>query len=479
MATASTNRHVALYLRISLDKTGKAEGVDAQERQGRRYAAETWHSAPVVVYSDNDLSAAKDDVERPAFERLREAVRAGRVAHVWAVEQSRITRREVEWFTVAAEMDAAGIPDLHTRRDGILPVHDIAASIRAVVSAGETRKLQQRTRDALADRAERGQPSGGAHYGYVTSETEGGTKTLAIVPEQAEVIRETADRVLRGWPLAAVARDLDARAIRGARGGVMGTQNIFTWLTAHTTAGLRLHHDEEFVGNWPGILDVETWRAVRDTLKVRPRGARRRYLLSSILACAECSTDEVVTPVTATQRKLSNGKKIAYAVCRPRIITRSCVGINYQVAEDYVLDELWRELDSPAFREALAEDGHEGERERIAESMQANDGKRKTLARQWAADELTDDEWTVARETLDARERELRAQLDVLAPAGVSGDDIDEARSAWPWLALAEQREFVRLFICRIWVTRTDRGRWAPPADRLTIEWRMRASTAQ
>ena len=106
--------HVALYLRISIDRGGRAEGVDVQERQGRAYAASTWPGIPVVAYSDNDLSAASDDVWRPAFEKLRQAVRDGQVTRIWAVEQSRLQRREVGWFELAAELTAAGITEVHT-----------------------------------------------------------------------------------------------------------------------------------------------------------------------------------------------------------------------------------------------------------------------------------------------------------------------------------------------------------------------------
>ncbi len=45
---------------------------------------------------------------------------AGQVTHLWAVEQSRITRRELQWFELAADLDAAGITEVHTDRDGIV-----------------------------------------------------------------------------------------------------------------------------------------------------------------------------------------------------------------------------------------------------------------------------------------------------------------------------------------------------------------------
>jgi len=67
-------RYVALYCRISIDRRGRKEGVQAQERWGRQYAAQTWPGMPVKVFSDNDLSAHADDVVRPDYERSREAI---------------------------------------------------------------------------------------------------------------------------------------------------------------------------------------------------------------------------------------------------------------------------------------------------------------------------------------------------------------------------------------------------------------------
>ena len=53
--------HVALCCRIRQDKTGRAEGVDAQEKWGREYATQTWPGVSVVVYGDNDIPAANRD----------------------------------------------------------------------------------------------------------------------------------------------------------------------------------------------------------------------------------------------------------------------------------------------------------------------------------------------------------------------------------------------------------------------------------
>jgi len=119
---AATHPHVAIYTRISKDRYGNAETCLDQEQLGRAYAAKMWPGLPVKVYSDPDLSAFQDDVYRPGYEALREAIKAGQVLHLWAVEQTRLERREVPWFELAALLDVAGVELLHTHRDGIVRV---------------------------------------------------------------------------------------------------------------------------------------------------------------------------------------------------------------------------------------------------------------------------------------------------------------------------------------------------------------------
>ena len=81
---ATTHPHVAIYTRISKDRYGNAETCSDQEQLGRAYAEKVWPGLPVKVYSDPDLSAFRDDVYRPGYETLREAIKAGHVLHLWS-----------------------------------------------------------------------------------------------------------------------------------------------------------------------------------------------------------------------------------------------------------------------------------------------------------------------------------------------------------------------------------------------------------
>ncbi len=103
---------VALYTRLSPKPNGNGyEGVDDQITWGTTYAAQAWPGEPIEVFADRGKSAGRDDVRRDDFERLRDWVRDGKVTHLWTVEQSRLTRREIEWFEFAADLDAAGITE--------------------------------------------------------------------------------------------------------------------------------------------------------------------------------------------------------------------------------------------------------------------------------------------------------------------------------------------------------------------------------
>src|SRR6266545_5411485 len=222
--------YAAIYARLSPRPDGSYEGVPAQAKWGRAYAAKTWPGVEVKVFTDAGISAANGD-HRPGFEALREAVARGEVAHLWAVEQTRVERREVEWFRLAAELDAAGITELHTNRDGIVRVRDEVAGIKAVLAAGEVRKLKRRVNDRLAEIAAEGRPAGSRPFGYAHGLDAAGGKTLHIVEAQAAVIRDAAEKILAGWSLSRLAADLTAQGVRGGHGGTVRSGTVRSMLT--------------------------------------------------------------------------------------------------------------------------------------------------------------------------------------------------------------------------------------------------------
>ncbi|WP_406306264.1 recombinase family protein [Streptomyces sp. NBC_00885] len=502
-------RYVALYCRISKDKRGRREGVEAQEKWGRAYAAHTWPGLPVKVFADSDISAA-GDAHRPEYERLRESLARGEIAHLWAVEQSRLERREVEWFRLAAELNAAGITELHTNRDGIVRVRDVVAGIKAVLNADEVRTLKKRINDTLDSRAADGRPPGSTPFGYRHAQDGEGGKTYVVVPEEAEAIQWAAARVLDGWSLANIARELRAKPrgltgphrmkVRDELGEVvtdvsgnpvtrpskLTAGSVRNMVSKPTVAGYRVHRGRVVGrGNWEPILDEATWQACRTKLAA-PRvvttsdgstypvtanhtgSTGRKYTLTGGLAvCGECAA-----PMTGSLKRLKNGVRKPYLLCHPNRGGRGCVGIMLDETEQHVADALFDELDRPEFLDALGADDHAQRRDKLTAALSAVDADRAELAEEWGAGTLSGEEWRAARRGLAEREDQLRADLAGV-PAPVGSLDITRARASWPIMTLDERRELLRMFIAKVTIERAKPGTRAFDAGRVVIEWRQ------
>lgn len=476
----------AIYARISVDRQGRREGVEAQVKWGRAYAAQNWPSSRTKVFADNSVSAASQ-AERPGYEELRAAVRAGEITHLWCVEQSRLERREAQWFELAAELDDAGITELHTNRDGIVRVRDEVAGIKAVLNAGEVRKLKRRVNDKLDELAAQGRPAGGAFFGYKRIEDANRGKTLEIVPGQAEAIRWAAGAVLMGWSLTNISAELRRRGHRGVLGGQLGTSAVRTLLMSPVVAGLRVHR-KVIVGrgNWEPILAEDVWQAVRSKLAatrtvICANGQSftvtqaalssktvRKYILTGGLArCGVCGAALVGCMKHFVQRRKASRP---YLMCSRTAGGQACIGIQLKPTEGHVADRLFAELDKPEFLEAVAGDDHAGRRDELARSLSGTDDQRRELAGMWAAGGVSTSEWRAARDGLDQREQALRAELAAIPPT-VDRIDITGARQAWPAMTLDEKRAFVLMFIEKVTIHRAVPGRAFDPG-RIKIQWR-------
>lgn len=517
--TLSPVGHVGILCRISDDKTGRAESVEDQERWGRGYSAETFPGLPVVVYSDNDITAAKDGVVRPGFERLRQAIRDGQCVQVVATWQSRTTRLEKEWFEFAAEMMAAGITKLHTRHDGIVDVDGLLGGILAVLNAYEVRQMKKRLADKLDANAERGVPPGSKGFGYEHGKNENGERTYVQVPEQAKAILFAADKLLNGWALAKIAAHVDKQGIRGAhrakvrnaeglvllqdgrwvakddpgvKAGLAVTRetritagSVRSWLTNPTVAGFLVHRGVIVgKGNWEPILPEDSWKACRAKLSA-PRVIERSdgkhwsvttnhsgfpgqaYLLTGGLArCGVCGA-------AMRGQKLQAAKGKPYLLCARRKDgdrKGACTAIMLPETEAFVVGELFGELDKPEFLELVAADDNAERRDQITAALEGIDGQRAELAALWGKHALTSSEWQAARSALLEQERALQAELRAI-PRPPARADIERARDGWALMTLDEKRAFLRMFIDTVTVAKARPGLKFFDDSRVGITW--------
>lgn len=216
----------AIYERISRDRAGDQLGITRQRQDCERLATSRgW----VVVghYVDNDVSAY-DGRERPAWDRLVEDLGASRVDAIIAWHPDRTYRRMrdledlvdlVESRRVAMATVQAGDVDLSTTQGRLV------ARLAGAVAAHESEHKSERIIRKHLELAERGRWKGGRrNYGYRPV----GGGQLEVVPEEAKVIREAAERALAGEAIHGICMDFTARGIPTLRGGRLASHQPAT-----------------------------------------------------------------------------------------------------------------------------------------------------------------------------------------------------------------------------------------------------------
>jgi site-specific DNA recombinase len=456
----------ALYVRISKDPEGRAEGVAVQEERGRQYAAEHWPGVPVAIYSDNDISAA-NGAHRPGFEQMIAAVRRGEITEVVCAEQSRLTRQPAEWEGLVVILAKAGIERVHCYRGGVVDVAGsrLVGRILSAVDAEEVERLRQRVNDKLSSLAAQGRPLGKPPFGYRATVDGDGRAALEVVPTEAEVVSETAHRVLTGWSLSAIARDLDARGIPTRQRGAWSHSNVRGMLTTPIVAGLSVRGGETRPGTWEPILDQTTWRTLVARLSGPKHRPARKYLLSGIAVCGRCGHG-----LTGRYAKGRSGMRHLY-FCHPSVGGCGRLGINAEPVERYVVAELLDALDSPEFAAAMSDDEHEARRTELVAELEGIEAQHVELAKRWANGELPAAAWDQARAALDERKR--RAQQELAAvPAPPAAVNLTSLRSDWSNMTTDEGRTVLDLFIERIEVAPASPGAKSVDLGRVSITWK-------
>lgn len=310
---------VALYLRQSLDRDSRQEGIERQ-RARCRALAESRGWEVVDEYVDNDVSASKPRGAGTAWARLIDHAKSGRVEVVVAVDQDRILRGIRDLVTL---MDVgARIATV----DGELDLTTAEGEFRATLAAGlarfEVQRKSERQKRANAHRRERLLPAGGRRaFGYTRLKAGAAANWPTRVgadgrewPDygheplepEATAVRRGYAMLLAGATLRSIARAWNAEGLTTTVGKPWEAHSVRAVLANPRNAGLvapprsaadvmtthNLGLADLPVGSWEPLVAPETWAAARDLLADPVRrsspGAVPRSLLSGIATCGVC-----------------------------------------------------------------------------------------------------------------------------------------------------------------------------------------------
>lgn len=274
----------SIYVRISLDKTGKELGVERQEQECREMCVRLGYEVG-QVFVDNDLSATSG-VVRPAFERLLKS--KPEVVVCWHVDR---------FIRLSSDLERAvalGI-DIHSVKAGMLDLSGasgrMVARIVVAVAQHEGEQKGERQRSSHYQRAARGGHFWGcAPFGY----TKGGEP----VPGEAEALLRAYKDVLEGKAVTAVARGFNQAGMLTRNGYRWTPATMRRMLLSPRNAGINTYLGEEVgEGTWTAIVPLDLYRGVEALLggaeRKRPWSAGGRKpvsMLSGIARCAKCGS---------------------------------------------------------------------------------------------------------------------------------------------------------------------------------------------
>jgi site-specific DNA recombinase len=301
------------YLRVSLDRSGRARSLEEQHADHVRVAGEQGWILVEDSYRDESVSASRysrkvrdgfgaliADLERDRF--------GAQVLMIW--ESSRGSRRVGEWVRLLELCEQRSVSifvTTHGRcyepgngRDRRSLLED------AVDSEYESAKISTRARRAAAANAVAGRPHGCIPYGYRRVFHPQTRAFIAQEPEpgEAAVVAELYRRLIQGHSLKGIARDFHERGIRTRSGVVWTAQHLRSLAIKPLYAGLRSHIpgrrggdrmvdlDSLYEGQWPGLVSRADWFAVQRLLRAperkTTRPGRAKHLLSFIGRCGVC-----------------------------------------------------------------------------------------------------------------------------------------------------------------------------------------------
>jgi site-specific DNA recombinase len=313
---ARKSQRVVIYCRISEDRKDAEEGVTRQQEDCRellsRYPEWELVHEPFV---DNDISATKGK-PRPGFEEIMRMVYAGQVDIVVCWTTSRFLRSRQDRLRVIDLFKDHGvrvIPVKGPTLDYSSASGRLMADMMGSFDVAAAEETAERVARQGRQRAEEGRPHGGPRrFGFTAS-------GMTVIPEEKEVIKEIAQRVIDGHSLHSITLWLNERRERNepgtapTRAKIWRSTSVRAMLLSPALIGRRMHnHVDVGPAAHGAILDEAIFYSVQARLTTNRSFApssRLKYLLSGIPRCGNCGC--VMFGVAGN----SGGTKYLYYAC--------------------------------------------------------------------------------------------------------------------------------------------------------------------
>ncbi len=501
---------VALYARVSTDRQAENQTIEQQvERLQADAQQRGWTITPAQIYRDDGVSGAR--LDRPALDRLRDAIGQGQVDVLLIASPDRLARRYAYQVWLLEEFARAGCTAIFLDRPPTGDPQDaLVIQIRGAVAEYERAVIADRMRRGrlAALRAGRLLPWATPPLGYrVDPRAPRDPAGVRVDEAGAALVRQVdAWYVEEGLTLYGIAQRLSAQQVPTPTGlALWSPATVRKILTNATYQGIAYGNQQRTVparrsypligralkgaggasGEWrppeewigvpvPAIVSTERFAQAQTRLAQNreraPRNTQGEYLLRCLVSCRQCGLAHGIW----------NNGRYAYYRCKGldglMARRRPTPCRSRQVATERLDGLVWADLcqvltDPAVLDEAVrrAQQGWLSSDERQARRQDLH-RRRAEVERQigrlvdaYTAEALTLEELRQRRATLEARLEALRREEQQLIAEGVKDDHIQlvasqvesfRARVAQglEQATFAERRGLVELLVDRVLV---------------------------
>ncbi|MCB2075503.1 MAG: recombinase family protein [Novosphingobium sp.] len=305
-----TKVRCAIYTRKSSEEGLEQDfnSLDAQREACAAYilsqASEGWSLLP-EHYDDGGLSGGT--LERPALKRLLADIEAGKIDIVVVYKVDRLTRSLLDFAKLVETFDAAGTSFVSVTQSFNTTNSMGRLTLNMLLSFAQFERevTAERIRDKIAASKARGMWMGGnPPLGY---RPEG--RSLEIVPEHAELIRQLFHRYLAVGNVRLLAEQLEAEgtripqrtALTGRQmgGGTFSRGQIYKILSNPIYLGEIHHRGKVYEGKHEAIIDRDLWDQVQSRLADNTQGTQRTATTKVASLLAGLVNDENGEPLVA------------------------------------------------------------------------------------------------------------------------------------------------------------------------------------
>lgn len=332
MSGVAVARHCAVYTRTSSDEgLGQAfNSLDAQRSACEAFilsqAGEGWQIYP-PVYSDGGFSGVT--MARPGLQRLLADVAAGRIDVVVVYKVDRLTRSLVDFARIIDRFDQAKTSFVSVTQAFNTTTSMGKLTLNVLLSFAQFERdiTAERIRDKIAASKARGLWMGGKPpLGYRPSITQ--SRTLDIVPHEADLVRRIFLLARRERSITAVQRVLNREGVRSklwvtsdgrALGGCAWSRGALQHVLQNRIyLGEIAYRGQIFDGRHEAILDHDEFEDVQEILSQRRNLRRSRTKRADLLLLTGMIFDMDGQPMEPafTQRR-RKARTYAYYVARP------------------------------------------------------------------------------------------------------------------------------------------------------------------